>query len=88
MSGGAAPPPVQVYLGDQLVGSFTPTLAAPTEHSVALPATAPGAELAISLRTLTFVPEAARYLSQQGAQAGQLQRLGVRLDWARLEAAP
>ena len=43
----------------------------------------------ITLRTATFIPDAGRYIHQQGkAVVGQVQRLGVRLDWARLEAAP
>jgi tetratricopeptide (TPR) repeat protein len=77
-------PPVQVYLGEQLAGTFTPSHTDVAEYSIALPAVAPGADIVITLRTPTFVPDAARYLSQQGSQVGQVQELGVRLDWAEL----
>ncbi len=49
-----------------------------------LPPAAPGEDLVIILRSDTFIPEAADLLAQQGPQAGQLRRLGVRLDWAEL----
>jgi 4-amino-4-deoxy-L-arabinose transferase-like glycosyltransferase len=77
-------PPVQVFLGGQLAGTFTPSHTEVQEFSVALPPTPPGADVVVMLRTPTFIPDAARYLSQQGSQVGQAQRLGVRLDWADL----
>jgi hypothetical protein len=77
-------PPVRVFLGDQEAGAFTPSHTDVREFAVALPASPPGADVVVTLRTPTFVPDAARYLSQQGEQVGQVQRLGVRLDWAEL----
>ncbi|MFL5805238.1 MAG: hypothetical protein ACJ8CR_26290, partial [Roseiflexaceae bacterium] len=77
-------PPVRVELDEQQAGAFTPSHAAVREYTVVLPATPPGADVVVTLRTPTFIPDAARYLSQQGIQAGQAQRLGVRLDWAEL----
>ena len=84
----SAPPPVTVWMNNGAVGTFTPSLDAPAEYTVALPPSPPGADVVLTLRTPTFVPDAARYLSQQGSQVGQVQQLGVRLDTARLEAAP
>ena len=84
----AAPPPVEIWMNNQLVGTFTPVLDAPAEFAVPLPPSPPGADVVLMLHTPTFVPAAARYLSQQGSQVGQVQQLGVRLDTVRLEAAP
>jgi hypothetical protein len=77
-------PPVRAFLGDQLAGAFTPSHDTVREFAVALPPTPPGADVVVTLRTPVFFPDAARYLSQQSRQAGQAQRLGVRLDWAEL----
>jgi hypothetical protein len=78
-------PPVQVFLDDQLAGTFTPSHDAVREFAVALPPSPPGADVVVTLRTPVFIPDAARYLSQQSHQVGQEQRLGVRLDWAELK---
>jgi hypothetical protein len=77
-------PPVRVYMGEQEAGSFTPSHDAVEVFAVALPPSPPGADVIVTLRTPTFIPDAARYLSQQGSQVGQVQRLGLRLDWAEL----
>jgi hypothetical protein len=54
-----------------------------------LPPSPPGADVVITLHMATFIPSADRYLSQQGKPVvGQVQRLGVRLDWAELRGAP
>jgi hypothetical protein len=84
LSGWLPVPPVRVELGDQQAGAFTPSHDDVGEYTVTLPPTPPGADVVVTLRTPTFIPDAARYLSQQGAQVGQAQRLGVRLDWAEL----
>jgi hypothetical protein len=76
--------PVRVQLGDHDAGAFTPSHDDVQIFTVALPASPPGADVVVTLRTPTFIPDAARYLSQQGDQVGQVQRLGVRLDWAEL----
>lgn len=49
-----------------------------------LPASPRGADIVVTLRSATFVPDAADLLGQQGPQVGQLRLLGVRLDWAEL----
>ncbi|HEX9371433.1 MAG TPA: hypothetical protein VF897_10515 [Roseiflexaceae bacterium] len=80
-----AAPEARVFAGGQAAGAFTPELSGPTEFSVALPPTPRGADVVVTLRTSTFVPPAERYLSQQGKSVvGQVQRLGLRIDWAAL----
>jgi hypothetical protein len=77
-------PAVRVFLGGQEAGAFTPG-ADVAEFSVALPPTPAGADVVVTLHMDTFIPGADRYLSQQGKPVvGQVQRLGVRLDWAEL----
>jgi hypothetical protein len=78
-------PPVRVLLGDREAGAFAPSPDDVRVFTVALPPSPPGADVIVTLRTPTFIPDAARYLSQQGSQVGQIQRLGVRLDWAELQ---
>lgn len=77
--------PVEVWMNGAPVGSFTPDADQVNVFEVALPPTPPGQDVLITLHTPTFVPDAARYLSQQGILVGQVQRLGVRLDEVRLE---
>jgi hypothetical protein len=87
-------PPIQVFVaaGEQLLpsdGAITPVYGTLDEYVVTLPPVPTGADVIITLHTPTFVADAARYLSQQGAQVGQPQRLGARIDWAELrERAP
>lgn len=83
----AAAPPVSVALNGVAVGAFTPDIGGIGEYRVPLPASAPGADVVITLHTPVFLADAARYVSQQGSQVGQPQQLGIRLDWARLEGA-
>lgn len=82
------PPPVTVLLGERPIGSFSADQRAVREVSVPLPTQPAGADVLVTLRAATFVPDASDYLAQQGAQAGQLRRLGVRLDWAELRNKP
>ena len=57
-------------------------------RGVALALGQAGADVVVTLRMDTFIPAANRYLSQQGKPVvGQVQRLGVRLDWAELRPA-
>jgi hypothetical protein len=79
------PSTVHVLLSDQQAGLFTPDSQTVGEFQVMLPASPSGADVVITLHMDTFIPGANRYLSQQGKPAvGQVQRLGVRLDWAEL----
>ncbi len=78
---------MQVFVGPQEAGSFTPDHGAVREFTITLPPTPRGADVLITVRTATFIPSADRYLSQQGEQlVGQVQRLGVRLDWVALRS--
>lgn len=79
------PSTVQVLIGDQEAGVFTPDSHTVSEFQVRLPPSPAGADVIVTLHMDTFVPGANRYLSQQGKPVvGQVQRLGVRLDWAEL----
>jgi len=79
------PPPVRVFVGDQPAGTFTPDMHEGREFTIVLPTTPKGTDVVVTLRSDTFIPGADRYLGQQGkAVVGQVQRLGVRLDWAEL----
>jgi hypothetical protein len=79
------PSTVHVLIGDQEVGAFTPESQAVGEFQVMLPPAPAGVDVVATLRMDTFIPGADRYLSQQGKPVvGQVQRLGVRLDWAEL----
>jgi hypothetical protein len=82
----ATPPTVRVLLGGKEVDSFAQTFDV-AEHAVQLPATPVGQNVIVTLRMPTFVPGADRYLARQGSGVGQVQRLGVRLDWAELREA-
>jgi hypothetical protein len=82
------PSTVHVLLGDQEAGVFTPDSQAVGEFQIMLPASPAGADVIVTLRMGTFTPGADRYLSQQGKPVvGQVQRLGVRLDWAELRGS-
>jgi 4-amino-4-deoxy-L-arabinose transferase-like glycosyltransferase len=81
-------PAVQVLVGEQVIGSFTPDHAGAREFNLRLPPLPPGADVVVTLRTPTFVPSAVDYLNQQGVLVGQVRRLGVRLDWAELRGPP
>ncbi|GAB4156887.1 MAG: glycosyltransferase family 39 protein [Roseiflexaceae bacterium] len=79
-------PAVQVLLNGQPVGSFRLNLDQPAEYRIPLPAQPAGSTFIITLLSPTFVPDAARYNSQQGeAVVGQIQPLGIRLDWAEVQ---
>jgi len=83
------PSSVHVLIGDREAGVFTPEAQAVGEFQVMLPASPAGADVVVTLHMDTFIPGADRYLSQQGKPVvGQVQRLGVRLDWAELRGAP
>jgi hypothetical protein len=81
-------PPVRVLANGVEAGTFTPDPDAPREFALTLPAAPSGADVVVTLRAATFVPGPERYLRQQSEQVlGQVQRLGVRLDWVELRNA-
>src|SRR4029453_7680022 len=65
-------PPVHVLLDGREVGTFTPSHDNAGIFTIPLPASSRGADVVVTLRTPTFIPDAARYLSQQGDQVGQV----------------
>ncbi|MGQ9827401.1 MAG: hypothetical protein ACUVSY_07625 [Roseiflexus sp.] len=74
-------PSVRVLLDGHIIGAFPPDGEARHTFEVILPPMPHGADVVIELRGPAFVPDAARYLSQQGKTAvGQVHRLMVRLD--------
>jgi hypothetical protein len=74
-------PPVRVLLDGNEIGAFPPDVGEMRTFEVTLPPMSEGADVVIELRGPTFVPDAARYLSQQDeAAVGQVHRLMVRLD--------
>jgi len=80
-------PPVHVLVEGDTIGAITPDRSGPRAFELPLPATSEGADVVIELRGASFVPDAARYLSQQSEHVtGQVQRLMVRLD--RVEIIP
>jgi hypothetical protein len=82
------PSMVHVLIGEHEAGVFTPDSQAVGEFQIMLPPASAGAEVVVTLRMDTFIPGADRYLRQQGKPVvGQVQRLGVRLDWAELRPA-
>ncbi|MCU0495334.1 MAG: hypothetical protein MUD01_27410, partial [Chloroflexaceae bacterium] len=76
-------PRVSLLLADTPVGAFSLQREV-SEYCLPLPASAPGSDVVVTMQTRTFVPSAADLLGQQGSQASQLRRLGLRLDWAEL----
>ncbi|MDW8148867.1 MAG: hypothetical protein RMJ48_21525 [Roseiflexaceae bacterium] len=73
--------PVRVLLAGNEIGAFPANPNGVRTFEVTLPPLPESADVVIELRGPTFVPDAARYLSQQGAEAvGQVHRLMVRLD--------
>jgi hypothetical protein len=82
------PATVHVLVGELEAGVFTPDSQAVGEFLVALPPAPAGEDVIVTLRMETFIPGADRYLSQQGKPVvGQVQHLGVRLDWAELRGS-
>jgi hypothetical protein len=73
--------PVRVLLLGNEIGAFPANPNGVRTFEVSLPPMADGADITIELRGSVFVPDAARYLSQQGeAAVVQVHRLMVRLD--------
>lgn len=73
--------PVRVLIGGNQVGTFPANPDGVRAFEVTLPPMTEGADVVVELHGPVFVPDAARYLSQQGeAAVGQVHRLMVRLD--------
>ncbi len=76
-------PTVDVDLDGGSLGAI-PLTRALREVCLSLPARPAGADLTLTLRSATFVPDALDLVRQQGPQVGQLRRLAYQLDWAEL----
>ncbi|MDW8215548.1 MAG: hypothetical protein RMJ55_18505, partial [Roseiflexaceae bacterium] len=73
--------PVRVLLAGNEIGAFPANPDGVRTFEIALPPLPEGDDVVIELRGPVFVPDAARYLSQQGeAAVGQVHWLMVRLD--------
>ncbi len=81
----ATTPVIHVSIAGQEVGQWVLNTTKIEEYALRLPPAPPGSDLIITLHTPTFVPDAARYNSQQSETVvGQVQYLGIRLDWAEI----
>lgn len=79
--------PVRVFLADsgKEIGAFPPNPNGVRTFEMTVPPLPDGTDIIIELRGPMFVPDAARYLSQQGeGSVGQVHRLMVRLDQVTL----
>ncbi len=76
-------PVVSALLDGEPVGTFAPGPSL-EEFCLELPARPAGADLIVTLRSPTFVPDALDLIAQQGPQVGQLRRLAYQLDMAEL----
>ena len=77
--------PIEVWLDNQLLGTFAANTPTVRTEQFDLPVLPAGSDIVITLRGPAFVPDANDYRNQTGSQAGQMRRLMVRLDWAKVE---
>jgi 4-amino-4-deoxy-L-arabinose transferase-like glycosyltransferase len=77
--------PIEVWLDNQLLGTITANTPTVRTEQFDLPVLPVGGDIVITLRGPEFVPDANDYRNQTGSQAGQMRRLMVRLDWAKVE---
>lgn len=77
-------PQFRLLLDEQTFATIDLQRAGVEIYCATLPPAPPGADVIVTLRSDTFVPNAADLLGQQEAQVGQLRLLGVRLDWAEI----
>ena len=77
--------PIEVWLDNQLLGTFAANNPTIRTEQFDLPVLPAGNDIVITLRGPTFVPDANDYRNQTGSQSGQMRRLMVRLDWAKVE---
>jgi hypothetical protein len=77
--------PIEVWLDNQLLGTVAANTPTVRTEQFDLPVLPVGGDIVITLRGPEFVPDANDYRNQTGSQAGQMRRLMVRLDWAKVE---
>jgi hypothetical protein len=79
--------PVEVWLDNQRLGTFSATDPRVRVHTFDLPVLPVGGDVVITLRGPAFMPDARDFRNQMGIQAGQARSLMVRIDFARVLAA-
>jgi len=80
--------PIEVWLGNQLLGSFSANHADVRVERFDLPVLPKMSTIEITLRGPEFVPDALDYRGQRGPLLGQMRRLMVRIDWAAVVPSP
>ncbi|MFZ9858137.1 MAG: glycosyltransferase family 39 protein [Roseiflexaceae bacterium] len=80
--------PIEVWLGNQLLGTFAADRREPRVERFDLPVLAKTSTIEITLRGPEFVPDALDYRGQRGPLLGQMRRLMVRIDWAAVAPSP
>ncbi|MCE2852383.1 MAG: hypothetical protein LW717_14525 [Chloroflexaceae bacterium] len=78
---------IEVWLGNQRIGTMPANDLRVRDEVFDLPILPVGSDIVITLRGPEFVPDAHDFRMQQGVLAGQVRRLMVRLDDARIVAA-
>lgn len=72
--------PIEVWLDNQLLGTFAADDARVRDEYIDLPVLPKGSDIVITLQGPAFIPDAVDFRTQQGVQAGQVRHLMVRLD--------
>jgi len=80
--------PIEVWLGNQLLGSFAANQTDIRIERFDLPVLPKTSTIEITLRGPEFVPDALDYRGQRGPLLGQMRRLMVRIDWAAIVPSP
>ena len=80
--------PIEVWFGNQLLGSFAANQSEVRIERFDLPVLAKTSTIEITLRGPMFVPDALDYRGQRGPLLGQMRRLMVRIDWAAVAPSP
>lgn len=78
--------PVEVWLDNQLLGTFAANDPSIQIHTLDLPILPAGSDIVLTLRGPAFIPDANDFRNQMGIHAGQARSLMVRLDFARVLA--
>jgi hypothetical protein len=77
--------PIEVWLDNRVIGTFAADTPRVRVEVIDLPVQPAGADVVITLRGPTFVPDANDYRNQRGPLTGQMRQLMVRLDWLTIQ---
>lgn len=80
--------PVEVWYGNQLLGTFAVDRREVRVEQFDLPVLPKTSTIEVTLRGPEFVPDALDYRGQRGPLLGQMRRLMVRIDWAAVAPSP